>query len=115
MLFIFLRAHALPYFDFFLDPDQVIEILVCGEKDNRGITSIPGLDIGPAVEYALCFGNLGIASAILRRRADLLGSLIGNEREQRFQAMTQAGMPRSVLDGPGFHDEIETIKRYWLA
>ncbi|MGO4685204.1 DUF4304 domain-containing protein [Hyphomicrobium sp. 2TAF46] len=109
----FIREYVLPYFEFFLDRKNVLEALIVGDKDCRGLTSIPGLDITEAIEYALCFGTLEQASAILHRRKKLLSNLTGTEVEQRFQTFRQKGLSRQVLNGPGFADEISEIRRYW--
>lgn len=109
----FLRTHAVPYFTLFEQPSAVLERLIIGEKDCRGQTCIPGLDLQEAVEFALCFGTIEQASAVLFRHNQLLSNLQGSEVEKRFQTFTQAGLPKRHVDGPGFPREIKQIRKTW--
>jgi hypothetical protein len=107
----FIRQHALTYFDLFVEPAQVIERLIVGDKDCRTSTSVPGLELMAALEYCLFFGTLAQASAIFFRHDELLANMTGTEIERRFQTFTQRGLSRDQLNGAGYPDQIERIKR----
>ena len=108
-----LRSYALTYFDSFLNPSTVLERLVYGGKDCRSATSVPGLHITEALEYALCFGTVSHAAAILHRKKELLANLSGTEVERRFQTFTQPGLPRDFLEQADLSSEIEEIREHW--
>lgn len=119
----FCRKFTLPYFALFEDSKAVLEVLIVGDKNNRGSTSIPGLNVQEAVEYALCFGTIEQASAVLFRYHSMMAQLagaggdgfsVGEEAVRaRFESHTQRGLPQSHLSGPGFTDEIEFIRQTW--
>lgn len=67
----FVRDVVLPYFAQFESPDRLIESL--------GKSPIPALDLGPSVEFALCFGDAGQAQSVLnqfvQRRPELAAAI----------------------------------------
>ena len=102
----FLRNYALLYFEQFTDSSAVISKLILGTKNCRGETSIPGFNLGNAIEYTLCFGALEQASAVLFRHNSLHANSSGTEIEKRFATFNQEGLSVKQLNGPGFPTEI---------
>jgi hypothetical protein len=96
-----IRSLALPYFDVFQDLSTFIRLLI--QRD------VPAMDIGDAVEFALCFGSRDQAQAILERfvteRPDLAGAIAQAEAK-----MNRDGLPAHVLNA--YADQVAFLRIY---
>lgn len=105
----FIEKYAIPYFHLFQKPEIVIGRLINDVRDNRGSTSVPGFDIGSAIEYTKCFGSQDQAKDVLARSYDLYDGLIEKVANE-LSAFSSNGLSVNYPLGAGYAAEIAWLK-----